>query len=86
MLGLPEHQYHLEFTQHPDIAPCEAPTRDNLLVFYFKNHAEITQLKQSLESLGYSTVAPENQYWADKSITFEDPEGWRVVLCQMPVA
>jgi len=83
MLGLPEHQYHLEFTQHRDIAPCTAPTRDNLLVFYFENHAEITQLKQSLESLGYSPVAPENQYWADKSITFEDPEGWRVVLCQL---
>ena len=25
---------------------------------------------------------PENPYWLDKSVTFEDPDGWRIVLCQ----
>jgi hypothetical protein len=32
-------------------------------------------------ALGYSPVEPENPYWSGKSVTFEDPDGWRVVLC-----
>jgi hypothetical protein len=34
-----------------------------------------------LEALGHRPVEPENPYWRDKSVTFEDPDGWRVVLC-----
>jgi hypothetical protein len=29
---------------------------------------------------GYEPVEPENPYWAEKGLTFEDPDGWRVVL------
>jgi len=31
--------------------------------------------------MGYSPVDPQNQYWRGKSVTFEDPDRWRVVLC-----
>jgi hypothetical protein len=27
-----------------------------------------------------SIIEPENPYWNTNSITFEDPDGWRVVL------
>ncbi|WP_425293855.1 hypothetical protein [Microvirga pakistanensis] len=30
------------------------------------------------------TFEPENPYWLGQSVTFEDPDGWRVVLCQTP--
>ena len=33
MFGLPDEEYHLEFTTHVNGSPCPAPTKDNLLVF-----------------------------------------------------
>ena len=33
-----------------------------------------------LQQRGYDPVPPENLYWAEKGVTFEDPDGWRVVL------
>ena len=80
MLGLPGHGYHLEFTQHDDGSPCPAPTRDNLLVLYIPDRAAIDRLVARLGTLGYSAVPPENPYWKKQGVTFEDPDGWRVVL------
>ncbi|PGS52556.1 VOC family protein [Bacillus sp. AFS041924] len=80
MYGLPDVEYHLEFTQHIDGSPCPAPTKDNLLVFYIPNKAEIDIVKIRLNTLGYFEVEPENPYWLGKSITFEDPDGWRIEL------
>jgi catechol 2,3-dioxygenase-like lactoylglutathione lyase family enzyme len=82
MLGLPGRTYHLEFTHHRDGSPCPAPTRDNLLVLYIREASQLDRLQQRLTSLGHRPVAPENPYWLDKSVTFEDPDGWRVVLCR----
>ncbi len=80
MFGLPNVEYHLEFTQHIDGSPCPAPTKDNLLVFYIPHKAEIDLVKNRLNHMGYIEVVPENPYWLGKSITFEDPDGWRIVL------
>jgi hypothetical protein len=30
--------------------------------------------------LGTDPVAPANSYWAEHALTFEDPDGFRVVL------
>jgi len=80
MFGLPDVEYHLEFTQHIDGSPCPAPTKDNLLVFYIPDQNEIEIVKNRLHQLGYDEVEPENPYWHEKSITIEDPDGWRIVL------
>lgn len=80
MLGLPGHEYHLEFTSHIEGSPCPAPTRDNLLVFYIPDQQAVSQLIERLGGLGYFPVAPENPYWEQNGTTFEDPDGWRVVL------
>jgi catechol 2,3-dioxygenase-like lactoylglutathione lyase family enzyme len=80
MLGLPGTAYHLEFTSHDEGSPCPAPTKDNLLVFYIPDKKAISNLTERLGSLGYFPVDPENPYWKQKGTTFEDPDGWRVVL------
>jgi catechol 2,3-dioxygenase-like lactoylglutathione lyase family enzyme len=80
MLGLPGRDYHLEFTHHEEGSPCPAPTRDNLLVLYIPDRRSIDRLVERLVDLGHSPVEPENPYWKDKGVTFEDPDGWRVVL------
>ena len=80
MLGLPGHEYHLEFTQHEKGSPCPAPSRDNLLVLYIPDKRAIEQITVRLGSLGYYPVPPENPFWQEKSVTIADPDGWRVVL------
>ncbi len=81
MLGLPDGSCHLEFTQHVDGSPCPAPSRDNLLVLYIPDADHLARLRDRLAGHGHQPVEPENPYWRDKSLTFEDPDGWRVVLC-----
>lgn len=80
MLGLPGRTYHLEFTQHAHGSPCPAPSRDNLLVLYIPDAGDLARAEQRLRALGRSPVPPENPWWRDKSVTYEDPDGWRVVL------
>ena len=80
MLGMPGREYHLEFTTHTEASPALAPTKDNLLVFYIPEADAIRSLAERLNGMGYFEVEPENPYWKEKGKTFEDPDGWRVVL------
>ncbi len=80
MFGLPESDYHLEFTSHLNGSPCPAPTKDNLLIFYLPENNDIKKIKAKLSTLGFNPVPPENPYWKEKGITVEDPDGWRIVL------
>ncbi|KAF9999066.1 hypothetical protein BGZ79_007302 [Entomortierella chlamydospora] len=78
--------WHLEFTyQHSHGASeaerCRAPTQDNLLAFYLKDRAEVDARATRMNEHGYEAVKSVNPYWDDCGVTFEDPEGWRVVLC-----
>jgi catechol 2,3-dioxygenase-like lactoylglutathione lyase family enzyme len=79
MLGLPGEEVHLELTTHADGSPGPAPTRDNLLVLYLRSRTAIDEIEERMRTLGHAPVEPENPYWQD-DLTFEDPDGWRVVL------
>lgn len=79
MLGLPGEDVHLEVTTHADGSPGPAPTRDNLLVLYLRDRGVITAIEDRMRALGHEPVEPENPYWLG-DLTFEDPDGWRVVL------
>lgn len=81
LLGLPGLEYHLEFTQHDQGSPGAAPSRDNLLVLYFDDRAQVGQVGSRLAALGHQPVEAENPYWTENgAVTVEDPDGWRVVL------
>ncbi len=80
MLGLPGASFHLEFTRHAAGIPCPAPSKDNLLVLYVEDRAAVLRKVERLRALGCEPVEPENPYWAARGFTFEDPDGWRVVL------
>lgn len=82
MLGLPDHEYHLEFTQHEDKHELPPPHADTLLVFYIPDPQAIGRLVVKLGAMGYYPVAPQNPYWEDKSVTIADPDGYRIVLCE----
>ena len=80
MLGLPDYGHHLEFISQPQGCPCPAPSKENLLVLYFEEEEKFLEIKNSIESLGFQPVTPENPYWETNSLTYEDPDGWRIVL------
>lgn len=80
MIGLPNVNYHLEFTEHEEGSPCPAPTKNNLLVLYIPNLETVHTIAERLASMGYAEVDPENPYWQEKGVTIADPDGWRIVL------
>ena len=80
MLALPGRRDHLEFTHHERGSPCPAPTKDNLLVFYVEDDEVFREMAARLQRHGHEPVEPENLYWAEQGLTFEDPDSWRVVL------
>jgi catechol 2,3-dioxygenase-like lactoylglutathione lyase family enzyme len=80
MLGRKGAGYHLEFTRKAGHPAGKAPTEDNLLVFYLPDRAEWQRAIGRLERHGYRPVKAFNPYWDRKGVTFEDPDGYRVVL------
>jgi hypothetical protein len=80
MVGLPGAAYHLEFTRKRGHAAGRAPTEDNLVVFYIPDEAEWRAAVDRIEAAGYAPVASFNPYWERAGRTYEDPDGYRVVL------
>ena len=80
MLGHKGAAYHLEFTHKRGHTAGRAPTEDNLLVFYLADEVEWRQAVERLENRGYNAVTAFNPYWDKQGKTFEDPDGYRVVL------
>jgi len=82
MLGSPGAGYHFEFTvsrRHP-VHP--APTIEDLAVFYVPSATEWRAACVSMEAAGFKPVASYNPYWEKNGRTYEDFDGYRVVLQQ----
>jgi hypothetical protein len=80
MLGHANAPYHLEFTQLKGHVVPNAPSQDNLLVFYLPNAEEYRRSLQRMQAAGFSAVPAFNSYWDANGTTFEDGEGYRVVF------
>ncbi|PHM46019.1 glyoxalase [Xenorhabdus mauleonii] len=84
MLGHPDHLWHLEFTHHQNTHVGKAPTKDNLLVFYIEDKLEWQEQVESMQAAGFTLVPSYNPYWDQCGKTFEDIDGYRVVLENRP--
>jgi catechol 2,3-dioxygenase-like lactoylglutathione lyase family enzyme len=80
MLGVPGGPYHLEFTHAHGHAAGRAPTADNLLVLYLPDPDDWQAAVARMAAAGYAPVPAFNPYWDRQGRTFEDPDGYRVVL------
>ena len=80
MLGHPGSGYHLEFTRRRGEEAGRAPTRENLLVFYLPEWGEWQTAVDRLKASAHTPVPSANPYWDVNGLTFEDPDGYRVVL------
>ncbi|MBX3716527.1 MAG: VOC family protein [Burkholderiales bacterium] len=80
MLGLDGAGWHLEFTHcrtHP-VAP--APTAEDLVVLYLPEAAGWEAANARMAAAGFRPVSSFNPYWDARGRTWEDPDGYRVVL------
>ena len=80
MLGNAEMPYHFEFTHHRGHEAGVAPTQDNLLVFYIPDKGEWESQCLKMTDAGFKEVPSYNPYWDRAGKTFEDLDGYRVVL------
>jgi catechol 2,3-dioxygenase-like lactoylglutathione lyase family enzyme len=80
MFGRPGAPYHFEFTQVRGHLAGRAPTQDHLVVFYLPDDTTWRAAVARMRDAGFEPVASFNPYWDRQGVTFEDPDGYRVVL------
>jgi hypothetical protein len=80
ILGHPRYPYHFEFTQQRGHSVGTAPTKDHLLVFYIPDGDEWEESCARMLAAGFRRVSSYNPYWDVHGRTFEDVDGYRVVL------
>jgi YycE-like protein len=82
IFGLPGSDHQLEFTSTPGAtAARSAPSDDDLVVLYFDTREAADEVAARLAPMA-ERAAPANPYWQTRveSVSFLDPDGWRVVL------
>jgi catechol 2,3-dioxygenase-like lactoylglutathione lyase family enzyme len=80
MLGHEGVGFHLEFTRQRGVHVGRAPNEESLLVFYLAKKVEWELAVARMVEAGYEPVPSHNPYWDARGRTFEDADGYRVVL------
>ena len=80
MLGHADSGYHLEFTFEKGVEAPRSPGPETLLVFYLPDAERWDAACKRMSGAGFQEVPSSNPYWERSGRTFEDPEGYRVVL------
>ncbi len=80
MVGGESAGFHFEFTHCHTYSIKPTPTVEDLVVFYYPNETVWEATSASLSDAGFKQVESFNPYWDANGITFEDPDGYRVVL------
>src|SRR5690606_27130923 len=78
-LGLPDLDWHLEFTTSNEKA-THTPDKDDLIVFYLKSETELNAILKKADKLNIIRVISKNPYWQTNGIELKDPDGFGVVL------
>ncbi len=80
MLGVPGGRWHVELTHcraHP-VRP--QPTPEDLVVLYVPGADDWRAACDRMEAAGFARVPSLNPYWDVRGRTFEDPDGYRIVI------
>ena len=80
MLGAVGPDYHFEFTCYRKHPVRPAPTVEELTVFYVPSEAEWRAACASMLAAGFKRVTAFNPYWEARGRTYEDGDGYRIVL------
>jgi catechol 2,3-dioxygenase-like lactoylglutathione lyase family enzyme len=80
ILGLPGAPCYLEFTDAHGHLVRRAASADNGFVVCLSNEGEWTEAVARMGKSGYNVVPASNPFCSQHELTFEDPDGYRVVL------
>ena len=80
MLGATGSSYHFEFTRCRSHPVTPAPTAEDLAVFYIPSLPDWQQACANMLAAGFRLVESFNPYWDVSGRTYEDPDGYRIVL------
>lgn len=80
MLGVSGGDYHFEFTRHQAHPVVATPTAEDLAVFYLPSRSQWEGMCVRMLTAGFIPVNAFNPYWETNGRTFEDENGYRVVL------
>ena len=80
MLGTAGASYHFEFTYCRSHPVVPVPTAEDLAVFYIPSSSEWREACDNMLAAGFKHVASFNPYWDIRGRTYEDHDGYRVVL------
>ena len=80
IVGHPRAPYHLEFVRHAQVGAVRAPTHEHQLVLYLPDAADWQAALARMRAAGCAEVEPFNPWWRGRGATFEDADGYRVVL------
>lgn len=82
MVGAAGAAHHFEFTQCRDHPVAPSPTQEDLIVLYVPGAEEWRIACERMAAAGFRPVASFNPFWDVRGRTFEDPDGYRIVLQQ----
>jgi catechol 2,3-dioxygenase-like lactoylglutathione lyase family enzyme len=82
MLGVPGGCYHFEFTRHRTHPVQPTPTEEDLLVFYLPTAHVWEAACARMGDAGFRLVRSFNPFWETRGRTYEDADGYRIVLQQ----
>jgi hypothetical protein len=80
ILGSTDSRYHFEFTRCREHPVSPAPTAEDLVVYYIPGAEEWEVACARLLAAGFRQVASFNPYWDERGRTYQDPDGYRIVL------
>ena len=78
-LGLPNQDWHLEFTYSNNKADHH-PDRDDLIVFYLDSEEEVQTIIDRAKQADILPTTSQNPYWNENGIELTDPDGFGIIL------
>jgi hypothetical protein len=82
MLQIEGQGFHFEFT-YCRVHPVDPrPTAEDLLVVYLPDAMEWENRCKSMLDAGFQEIEPFDPYWKARGRTFQDPDGYIVVIQQ----
>lgn len=84
-IGIPNTDWHLEFTKSNDIISFNF-NEDDILVLYPNTKIEYNILINNILKNNISSVTSKNPYWNENGKMYLDPDGYHVVISNLKIA
>lgn len=78
-IGLPENDWHIEFTTSQDKS-LSTFDEDDSLVFYVDSRESLEHIKKRILQNEITLQTPKNPYWVENGLMIVDPDGCNVVF------